>query len=281
MNTDQLLTFLNNSTREELTALPGIGLSISDRILEARPFNSLEDAKVVKGIGGKKLESWVDIPEVQPDSGPDSIPIAENDTLLESHFEDFKDTLAEKGQSAREALAEFSESAKKRGQAARLAVESLPQKLDETARSRGPLWTTLVSSIITALLAILLTLVILASINGSLSFATNAQYRTLNRELSQLTEQANTLQKDMDGLRTRIDTLEGLGERTVALEKAQTKLAADQKTASQQMTALQAEVTALNEKITKQEERTQRFETFLKDLQTLLGNLFAPQGETK
>ncbi|HEX7555144.1 MAG TPA: helix-hairpin-helix domain-containing protein [Leptolinea sp.] len=281
MNTDQLLTFLNNSSREELTTLPGIGLSLSDRILEARPFNTLEDAKVVKGIGGKLLESWVDIPAAQPDSVVDSLPITPNETPVESRFEDLKDTLTEKGQTAREALAEFGESAKKRGQATRLAVEALPQKLDETARTRGPLWTTLVSSIITALLAILLTLVILASINGSLSFATNAQYRTLNRELTQLTEQANTMQKDMNGLRVRIDTLEGLGERTVALEKAQTKLAADQKTASQQMTALQAEVTVLTEKVTKQEEQTQRFETFLKDLQTLLGNLFTPQGETK
>src|SRR5512133_1322801 len=204
MNTDQLLTFLNNSTREELTALPGIGLSLSDRILEARPFNTLEDAKAIKGMKAKLLESWVDIPAAQPDSVADSLPITENDTPLESRFEDLKDTLAEKGQSAREALAEFGETAKKRGQAARLAVEALPQKLDETARTRGPLWTTLVSSIITALLAILLTLIVLASINGSLSFATNAQYRTLNRELSQLTERAHPRQKDIDGSRTRI-----------------------------------------------------------------------------
>ncbi len=199
MDTDQLLKFLNNSTREELTALPGIGLSLSDRILEARPFESLEDAKAVKGIGAKILESWVEIPASQPDSVPDAIPISDNETPSESRFEDFKDSLVEKGQIAREALAEFGESAKKRGQAARLAVEKMPQKLDETARTRGPLWTTLVSSIITAILAILLTLVVLAGINGSLSFATSAQYRTLNRELSQLTEQANTLQKDMDG----------------------------------------------------------------------------------
>ncbi len=157
----------------------------------------------------------------------------------------------------------------------------MPQKLDETARTRGhcgQLWFPASSQPYWQYCSLWLSWLV---INGSLSFATSAQYRTLNRELSQLTEQANTLQKDMDGLRTRIDTLEGLGERTVALEKAQTKLAADQKTASQQMTTLQAEVTALNEKIKEQEGRTQRFETFLKDLQTLLGNLFTPQGDVK
>jgi chaperonin cofactor prefoldin len=47
------------------------------------------------------------------------------------------------------------------------------------------------------------------------------------------------------------------------------------------VTDLQTEITALNEKITLQEEQTQRFETFFKDLQTILNQLFAPQGGTQ
>ena len=136
----------------------------------------------------------------------------------------------------------------------------------------------LVSSVITALVAVLLTLAVLGGINGSLKFTTSTQFLTMQREVSQLSAQADTLQQDLDGLRGRVDMLEGLGDRIVALEKAQQQLAADQETANQQVTAIQTEVAALNEKITLQEERTQRFETFLKDLQTMLGNLFAPQG---
>jgi len=64
------------------------------------------------------------------------------------------------------------------------------------------------------------------------------------------------------------------------LEKAQEQLVADQETTNQQVTALQTELDALSEEIALQGERTQRFETFLKDLQTVLGNLFAPQGDT-
>jgi chromosome segregation ATPase len=128
------------------------------------------------------------------------------------------------------------------------------------------------------LVTILLTLAVLGGINGSLKFATSAQVQTMQREASQLSAQTDTLQQDLDGLRGRVDMLEGLGDRTVALEIAQQQLAADQETASQQVTALQTEIAALNEKVTLQEERTQRFETFLIDLQTMLDNLFTPQG---
>jgi uncharacterized protein (DUF3084 family) len=118
----------------------------------------------------------------------------------------------------------------------------------------------------------------LGGINGSLKFATSAQVQTMQREASQLSAQMDTFQQDLDGLRERVNMLEGLGERTVALETAQQQLAADQKTVSQQVTALQDEIAALNEKVTLQEEQTQRFETFFKDLQTILIKLFTPQG---
>jgi predicted nucleic acid-binding Zn-ribbon protein len=89
----------------------------------------------------------------------------------------------------------------------------------------------------------------------------------------------DTLGQDLSDLRGRVDLLEGLGERTVALEMAQEQLTASQEAASQQMADLQTNMDALDEKVTLQEERTQRFETFLKDLQTMLSNLFTAQGE--
>ncbi len=114
MDTDQLLKFLNNSTREELTALPGIGLSLSDRILEARPFESLEDAKAVKGIGAKILESWVEIPASQPDSVPDAIPISDNETPQNLVLRIFKDSWLKKDRLPAKTCCEFGESAKKK-----------------------------------------------------------------------------------------------------------------------------------------------------------------------
>jgi Helix-hairpin-helix motif len=285
MNLNELLNTLNTASRDELIALPGIGPVLADRLVAGRPFDSLEAVQSVKGIGANLVERLVESPTSQPDLAPAPEPQAADEAPAESGRGAIQEAPEEIEQDALEASSEapsgLGESPGEPEQAARQAVEAQPEKHEQVANSRGALWTTLVSSVVTALVAILLTLAVLGGINGSLKFATGSQYSAMQTEAAQLTTRVQTLQQDLDGLRGRVDTLEGLGERTVALEKAQQQLAADLDAASQQVTAMQTEVSALNEKVTQQEERTQRFETFLQDLQTLLGNLFTPQGEAK
>ncbi len=52
---------INSATAQDLSALPGIGPKISERIVENRErfggFYSVEDLKRVKGVGDKKLEA--------------------------------------------------------------------------------------------------------------------------------------------------------------------------------------------------------------------------------
>ena len=281
MNETKILHLLNNGDQNELMALPGIGPALAKRLIAARPFSSLEKVQTVNGISANLLErlsDGVSEPEAQPSGHaadkPDLEPQTEDEAPAEPRLTDIKERTEEAGQ-GRSGLGE---AVKGQGQAARQTVETLPQKTEETSKSHGSLRTILISSAITALVTILLTLAVLGGINGSLKFATSAQVQTMQRETSQLSAQMDTLQQDLDGLRGRVDMLEGLGDRTVALEVAQQQLAADQETASQQVTVLQTEIAALDEKVTLQEERTQRFETFLKDLQTMLDNLFTPQG---
>lgn len=47
---------LNNATSTELLSVPGIGPVTARRIIEARPFESADDLRGVKGIGEKKFE---------------------------------------------------------------------------------------------------------------------------------------------------------------------------------------------------------------------------------
>lgn len=47
---------INTATKEELVLLPGIGPTYSIRIIEARPFNRIEDIQTIKGIGPKTFE---------------------------------------------------------------------------------------------------------------------------------------------------------------------------------------------------------------------------------
>jgi len=285
MDETKILHLLNNGSQDELIALPGIGPALANRLIAARPFNSLETAQDVNGISANLLKRIADValePEADP-SGPASDKPgpelrAEDEAPAEFRLTDIKERIEEGGQGIKQGLSGLGEAVKKQGQAARQTVENLPHKFEEASQSHGSLWTILISSAITALVTILLTLAVLGGINGSLKFATSTQIQTMQREASQLSAQTDTLQQDLDGLRGRVDIVEGLGDRTVALETAQQQLASDQETASQQVTALQTEIAALNEKVTLQEEQTQRFESFFKDLQTSLFKLFTPQG---
>ena len=294
MNQKELLLLINGASREELTALPGVGPATADQLIEARPFHSIEAVQALKGISKSMLDKLMDEAQLSqvPGETPDKSQMSEIQETIKEKGEVIKNSLSKLGKSASEQsqatrqvigekLSGLGESINKQGQTARKVVEEIPDKFDQAAKSRGSLWTVLVSSAITGLLAVLLTFAILGGINGSLKYATGSQFRAIQLETDQLNTQMNTIQQNLDGLRTRVDTLEGFGERTVALEKNQESLFDDVNTVNQQISIIQTELSTLNEKVIKQDERTQRFETFLIDLQTLLGNLFMAQGDNQ
>ncbi|GAP95750.1 hypothetical protein NIES2104_22740 [Leptolyngbya sp. NIES-2104] len=47
---------LNTATQAELEALPGVGAGLAKRMIQARPFHSLEDLDRVPGVGKKSIE---------------------------------------------------------------------------------------------------------------------------------------------------------------------------------------------------------------------------------
>ena len=48
---------INTASATELTALRGVGPAIAARIIEGRPYKSVDDLIKVSGIGQKKLET--------------------------------------------------------------------------------------------------------------------------------------------------------------------------------------------------------------------------------
>jgi Skp family chaperone for outer membrane proteins len=264
--------------------LPGIGTVLANRLIAARPFDSLESVQRVNGISANMLKRIADTaeePEAETTEPASDEPEPELQTEEKAPEESPSEDIEEQDEEIEQDLSGMGKGAKNQEQAAPQTDEIPPHESEEASKSHGSLWTIVISSAITALVAILLTLAVLGGINGSLRFATSTQVQTMQREASQLSAQVETFQGDLDGLRERVDILEDMGDRTAALETAQEQLSADLETLRGQVTDLQTEITALNEKITLQEEQTQRFETFFKDLQTILNQLFAPQGGTQ
>jgi len=56
---------INTATKDQLDALPGVGPSTADKIIAARPFESIEDLKDVSGIGDAKFDSIKDLIDVK------------------------------------------------------------------------------------------------------------------------------------------------------------------------------------------------------------------------
>ena len=52
---------LNSATTSELETLPGIGDVMAQRIIESRPYSSVEDVLRVNGLGERTLENIRDL----------------------------------------------------------------------------------------------------------------------------------------------------------------------------------------------------------------------------
>jgi len=52
---------VNSASQSELESLPGIGEVYAERIIEGRPYRSVNDLKRVKGIGAKTLDKFRDL----------------------------------------------------------------------------------------------------------------------------------------------------------------------------------------------------------------------------
>jgi competence ComEA-like helix-hairpin-helix protein len=49
---------LNSASLDELQSLPGVGATLAQRLVEARPFTSVEEVARVKGFSATMIEKW-------------------------------------------------------------------------------------------------------------------------------------------------------------------------------------------------------------------------------
>jgi len=116
----------------------------------------------------------------------------------------------------------------------------------------------------------LLALLVIGGINGTLDFGQAEAVVNNQAELDTLNVRANTLQADLDGLRQRLDSLEGLTGRMDGVEQAVDELDATLTQAQADVDALNARADQLDEDIADVRTAADRFNTFLDGLRDLL-----------
>ncbi len=353
MDDQSTLVNLNTAEREELMTLPGVGPAIADRILESRPFSSIDDLRRVSGIGSNFVEGIrtritlnndstsavapsepapAGIAAAEPPETPAEVssPAGELEseageqleaqTLaagaeLEGQIEPleeepqpaaFEPAEAQPETPSVEAMPEAEpveaapelESAEEapetsgavkvftvpEGQTPGPQAEFAPppaQPAAPAAQSRAvtrsqALWMAIGTGFLAFVLAFVLSLGVLAAINGGLRFVSPADLNALGRKVDGVTTQTQILQQDLDGLRGRVDNLEGLSGRMSTVEGQAKQLRTDLDAASQQVQQINQQMTQVSSDIKDLQSQTGRFQGFLDGLKSLLNQVTQP-----
>jgi competence ComEA-like helix-hairpin-helix protein len=339
MSDQNTLVNLNTAGREELMTLTGVGPAIADRILENRPYASIEDLQRVAGIGSSfvaGIRAMVTVnndgsPARMPDealtaevapagpqepttefSSPEPAVEAETETPFEVHTQEtgaeteMKEDLPEEAPppgvfenieaqpeppSAEEVSEQAPESdgavkvfAIPEGQTPGPQAEFASPPVQPAAGAAQPkavtraqaLWMAAGTGFLALVLALLLSLGILAAINGGLRFVSPADLNALGRKVDGVTTQTQLLQQDLDGLRTRVNNLEGLSGRVSSVEGQAKQLRTDLDAASQQVSQINQQMTQVSSDIKDLQTQTGHFQGFLDGLKSLLNQIAQP-----
>jgi hypothetical protein len=375
----------NSADQETLCLLPGVGPVLAERLIAARPFETLADLTRVPGIGAAAVERWssfLALPSaLEPHSGE-----AESEDVRDAASEggDFKGSpdegsgaeisapwtvAATQGGAAigggaegrvapgsdadiRAAIGGATQGGETRRLAAKVELDVPPQDLAElvpetraeepeppepvakkeppalqktvpgkTPARRPPTATrryvgclVAVGGLLILVLSIALSLGILARLNeNQLRFASPAHAHMLTVRVDGLEMRVEGLARDVEGLRARLNVVETIGERMLAVEESAETLRSDVDAMGERLSetegtsrALQAEVDAaatrvaelsaqidaigddlsaisgqvddLDADVETLQTESGRFQTFLEGLQALLESLFTPQG---
>ena len=293
---------LNTAQSDELTKLPGVGPAMADRIAAARPFEKPEDLLNVSGIGPVLLErvSTLVTTETTEIQENEDVIYLEAKTSLETEAGDVRsetmdeviedeaipvwDGSEDDESLGDENLSEEVEAPEKKAIPKEKAI--IPVKKEETKKAESKkapkpitwgkaLFMAAAFSFVAFILAVLLSIGIIGSMNNGLRFASTDQVQGLSSKIDSLYTELGVLSDDLEGLRTRVDNLESLSGRVGELELDSEQFSADM--------ALTVEIIdGLNAQISEFSDSAERFQTFLSgmgELMDTLDTLVEPQPE--
>ncbi len=281
---------LNTATKKELVALPRIGRTLAQRIIEARPFGALEELAAIPGLSAAALEELRPLVTLGDETEPESPEDAETERVraafdeldaLEASLLD-EDT-GELGPPPEGWQAPEAPAAKED------EVTPMPEPAPEPAAEEPVAGETPVSpaapappapqgvsrgramgmvffaSLATMVLSIVFTLAVLAALNGGLRYASPLDVQRANREVRAAREQVQSVEQEIDGLRSRLDNMDALSGRVSSLEE--------------QSSAVQQDVQNLDAHLQEFSARLDALDGSLQTLDTQMQTIQAEQGK--
>jgi competence ComEA-like helix-hairpin-helix protein len=307
---------INTAVIEELTTLPGIGPALAERILAKRPFNQVEDLRNVSGIGSALLEQLLPLVTVGEETASEEkkqvIYLDSQTETIERLDETAVEAAVSEQISPEETMPSWNEPVQEAEQAATKTAQVLdeeqwvePQKpaeevIDkekaiitvktqetaqkETTKQPRPLTMgkafliAAACSLATFVLAVLLTLGILGSINNGLHYASADQARAIYQQMETLNAELSKMSDDIEGLRSRLSNLESLSGRVGELELGAETLSADLSAMTAEVQGVKDQISELTDQMAEFMDSAEQFQLFINGLGDLLDTLTeAPQ----
>lgn len=129
------------------------------------------------------------------------------------------------------------------------------------------------SSLTTLLLSLAITLGVLSSLNGGLKYVSPEQHNLLVQQADSLNSQVTSLQKDVQGLRDRLDNLEKLSGRVTTLEKSTDTLRTQVDDSTQKVTEMKKKLTGIDSTLETLQNRGDSYDTFFTGLRDQINQL--------
>jgi competence ComEA-like helix-hairpin-helix protein len=277
----------NTADAKSLQKLPGIGPSLAQRIMDARPFTSVEDMLNIRGIGSSALDRMKPHLVFDPPSileGAASVkrkPIAEKPKIVRPTVEVHQPVISSNGRKEQvsaelEAVAEAPEGASPLTQKSERQVASGRESKARKFFSRTEtFWLVIAGGVLTLLFSVVLNLAILAGINGTLDFNRLQAVRQLGNDLVVLEGNLQDLSSSLDALDQRLTPLEGLTSRMVTVEGQVEALRQDVGDALNTVELMQSDLAQLSDETSRLSGRVDSFDTFFDGLRQLLNEIFA------